>query len=280
MRDRARMGHMTRLLPIVLLLGACNYAADRPGTAVETRVQASKPTPSISVAPTVEPSPPVSGVPTLDPTRATLQLAVYPPEARTEVEDLNAIIDAVLAHDAVALRGLSSFVEAPCTHADGLGGPPKCGPDEVEGTIIDVMPFLGPEGHFLRKADFLTWAGPDVLGLLAAYQVSDQAYSDAIYPAGEYAIVFLEADGTSSLTIQVSGGRVVRFDELAGETLQARLKREASEVLLPLANNPIPTPVRWTAFTDPNGRFAFAYPPTWDVASGSGEETWRLGDRV
>ncbi len=213
-------------LAMGLIIGACNYSK-------------SGPSPNVLPSETIEaPEPPISGVPTLEPTRATLQLAVYPPEARTGIEALDAIIDAVLAHDADRLRGLTQVTRAACIPEDGLGGPPKCEPGETEGNVVDVVPFLGPEGHHMRYAAFMQWPGPDVRGLLAVYGVSSDIFSAADYPAGEDAIVFLNADGVTTFTLQVVDGKVVRFDTGAGEMLEQELAQRAASLILPLAFNP------------------------------------------
>ena len=95
----------------------------------------------------------ISGVPTLDPTLAALQLAVHPPEKRTGLADIDRIIDLVLAHDFQSLQQLTAYSQIGCTKADGMGGPPKCNSDEDEGTEVEVVPFLGPEGHHQRLTE-------------------------------------------------------------------------------------------------------------------------------
>lgn len=201
---------------VSLLLGACNLPQELAAPTIE-------PTPTKEI-----PVPPVSGAPTVEPTLATLQLAVQPPETRTGVDEIDLIIDAVLAHDVEMLRKLTGYLQIGCTHADGLGGPPKCTQEEEEGTMVEVVPFLGPEGHHQRRADYEQWQGPDVLGLLAVYWVSAQAYSDEAYPAGEYAIAFLTANGAIDLTLQVLEGRVVRYDYGFGGSLQSNIERDAA----------------------------------------------------
>lgn len=223
---------------------------------------------------------PVSGVPTIDPTAATLQLAVYPGGARTGQLDLDLIIDAVLAHDMNALRGLTSYIQTGCTQFEGLGGPPKCQEDEAEGTVVEVVPFLGAEGTHQRVAEFENWIGPDVLGLLAVYKTSTSIFSDENYPAGDYAIMFLNRDGISDVTLQVRQGRVVRFDYGFPGSVETKLAADAGEMVLPLTFNPIPTPVSWIRFLDPHDRFVFHYPPTLTLSEGTAEDYWRLGEQI
>lgn len=256
------------MLGLAGIFSACNSPTRQPSTGSEL------PTPSPGS------ELPVSGVPTIEPTLASLQLAVHPPEVRTGRQDLDEIIDVVLAHDVKGLRSLTAWTVVGCTHTDGLGGPPKCEDGETEGTEVAVVPFFGPEGHHLRPVEFETWPGPDALGLLAVYRVSEQAYSDEAYPAGEYAIVFLEAGGATVVTLRVQEGRVVRFDYAFGGSIEVDLSRDSEEMILPLSFNPIPTAVPWNHFEDPQGRFAFVYPPTWTLMNSQGEQFWRIGDQV
>ena len=55
------------------------------------------------------------------------------------------------------------------------------------------------------------------------------------YPAGEYGIALIRADG-SSVIVRVAGGSIVRVDYPAGpsfDMLNAILARDTSEMLLP-----------------------------------------------
>lgn len=135
------------------------------------------------------------------------------PQNQTGVAELDAIITIVLKGNADKLRSILGFTQTKCTFADGLGGPPKCLDGEQEGTPVEVLPFLGPEGYFIRKGDIGSWKGVNVSELFAVYQVSDIAYSDENYPAGEYAIVFIsDSEIKTSITLQVRQGRIVRID--------------------------------------------------------------------
>jgi hypothetical protein len=222
----------------------------------------------------------LSGAPTIEPTLASLQLAVYPPEARTNIEALDSIIDAVLKHDFQALLGLTNYSRIGCTHTDGLGGPPKCNEDESEGTPIESIPFLGPEGHHMRRAEYESWEGPDAIGLLAVYKTSQGTFSDPSYPAGDYALVFLLSRGPEKLILQVMEGMVVRYDYYLGELTEDDLNKKSSQMILPLTFNPIPTPVSWNQYIDLQDRFSFLYPPTMELTPGNAEDKWILGDRI
>lgn len=72
---------------------------------------------------------------------------------RTGIAELDSIIEIALSGDAAQLRSLIEFTPAYCTNAEGLGGPPKCLPDEAEGALVEVLPFLGAEGNFIRRSD-------------------------------------------------------------------------------------------------------------------------------
>ncbi|MCE9646692.1 MAG: hypothetical protein K8S20_11900 [Chloroflexi bacterium] len=145
---------------------------------------------------------------------AQAQPTADPAAGRTGIPELDRIIEIVLAGDLDEVRSLIQFTQTACTNIEGLGGPPKCLANEAPGTPVEVLPLLGPEGHFIRKAEIQSWDGLQVSQLFAAYQVSDQAYTDLNYPAGEYALVFIGGlENQTSLTLQVRGGRIVRIDE-------------------------------------------------------------------
>ena len=156
----------------------------------------------------------------------------YPLSTRTGNMDVDAVIAAVESEDPGQLQALIRFTTIPCTKAEGLGGPPKCEADEAEGTPLEVLPFLGPEGHFMREADLADFPGVSVIGIYAAYQLSDSAYSEESYPAGEYAIVFIGSDNQTHIVIHIRGG-IVRIDYLYPPTsIDETIQRDASELIL------------------------------------------------
>lgn len=139
-----------------------------------------------------------------------------PVEEITGNPELDEIIGIALAGDTESLREKMGYTTAACTTVDGLGGPPKCVEGETEGTPVEVFPFLGPEGHFIRKSDIDAWTGVPATRLYAVYQVSETAYSESYAPAGDYALVFL-TDQPFHMTLRVTDGQIVRIDNSFGE---------------------------------------------------------------
>ncbi len=135
------------------------------------------------------------------------------PQGQTGIDELDTIISTVLNGSTSDLIPLLGFTQTSCTLAEGLGGPPKCMEGEKEGTPVEVLSFLGPgEGSFIRKQDIGSWSGLDVSELYAAYQVSDKAYSEKDYPAGDFALVFIDSINQGGITLQVRNGRIIRID--------------------------------------------------------------------
>lgn len=160
----------------------------------------------------------------------------YPLSTRTGIADIDVVLDAVESNDQQRIRELLRFSNVPCTTADGLGGPPKCRENESDGTLVEVFPFLGSEGGYLHKENLDLWTGIDVDQLYAIYRNSDDVYSDANFPAGEYAILFLSGDDFPGTSLQVAGGQIVRIDTLFDTSpagLMNILNRDASELILP-----------------------------------------------
>lgn len=140
------------------------------------------------------------------------------PSASTGLPELDSIVATTLSGDVDELRALLGYTMLRCTLAQGLGGPPRCAAGEPEGTPVEVLPLLGPEGTFIRRADIDEWAGLQVSDFLAAYEVSPAAFSDQSYPAGEYALVFEGApQRPTTITLQIRQGRIVRIDYGMGE---------------------------------------------------------------
>ena len=198
---------VTAFLLFVLLLSAC----------------ASPATPTAEVAPV--PSDAESGV-------SKNAAGFYPLSTRTGIADIDAVIAAVESGDPQQLRDLFRFTSIACTNADGLGGPPKCREGEAEGTLVDVLPFLGSEGSFLHKENISNFPGVNVVGVSAAYKVSEAAYSEEAYPAGEYAVLFKGAENQTDIVFQIRGG-IVRIDYVFSPTpLDEIVQRDASVLIL------------------------------------------------
>jgi hypothetical protein len=156
-------------------------------------------------------------------------------DGRTGIEEIDVILAALESGDPENLRALVSFTSTVCTHAEGLGGPPKCLRAEEEGTTVDVLPFLGGEGSFIRKNEIGDWQGIDASAVYAVYRVSENAYSDEHYPAGEYAILVIESETGFGTSIHVGNGGIVRVDtifDISADALNSVLERDASEIIL------------------------------------------------
>lgn len=160
----------------------------------------------------------------------------HPLTMRTGVEEVDRVLEAVASGDQQALLSVIQFTEAKCTHAEGLGGPPKCRDGEAEGTPMEVLPFLGSEGSYTRREEIGDWQGIDVSALYAVYEVdSSKILVEEYFPAGEYVIVLIGTENGSPVALRVADGGIVRVDflfEPIPETLDALIQREASNVIL------------------------------------------------
>jgi hypothetical protein len=122
-----------------------------------------------------------------------------------------------------------------------LGGPPKCREGQSEGSIVEVLPILGPEGHYQDKESINNWTGLPVRGVYAVYQVSENVFSDENFPAGEYAILLISNLNhyPQGFVVHVDQGEIVRIDNIFIQTLddyQEILENEAEAVILPPPN--------------------------------------------
>lgn len=160
--------------------------------------------------------------------------ADYSLAARTGIEDIDNVLAAVESGDPQQLRSLVRYTSAPCTNADGLGGPPKCREGEAEGTVSEVLPFLSSEGHYMRKDEIANWQGVEATGLYAIYRVAKPVAQEEYFPHGEYAIVLKKSDG-SAVTLRIADGGIVRVDDIfqvTQESLEALVAQDALEVIL------------------------------------------------
>lgn len=130
----------------------------------------------------------------------------------TGIAELDKIIDIALRGDTAGLKSLIKLTQTNCTLADGLGSPPKCLEGEQEGSMVEVLPFLGSEGYFLRKSELENWQGVEVSALFAVYEAATPIFVDKNYPPGKYAIIFIGKDTNTGITLRVDQGKIVRID--------------------------------------------------------------------
>lgn len=152
--------------------------------------------------------------------------------ARTGMDELDRVIRIVLDGDMNALRSVVQYTQAECTFEDGLGGPPKCKVGEVEGETVEVLPFLGPEGHFIRREDIDSWIGISASAVYAVYAVSNSAFTDSNYPSGTHAIAFIDEAQSTMVTLRTVEGRIVRVDTALGNPAEIR-QGDVESYLLP-----------------------------------------------
>lgn len=136
------------------------------------------------------------------------------------VAELDQLAAAILSNDVAARRELVQYTTAGCTTIEGLGGPPKCDPDQAEGATVEYLPVLGPgEGVPVLPDAVDETLGFPVESLYAAYHRADEPIRDVYYPPGEYGLFF--ATGEQEAAIQFvlvhadMNGRIVRLDYLA-----------------------------------------------------------------
>ncbi|HSF82054.1 MAG TPA: SH3 domain-containing protein [Anaerolineales bacterium] len=206
---------------------------DGPPVSALTSTQTQEIIPSPTKQITATPTRPPTATPTDEVLGVLVHgVLVHYADIRTGLDDVDQIIDVVLAVDIIDLRQRIKFSMLGCTHEMALGGPPNCRVGEPEGALVEVLPFLGSEGNFLRRDEIYKWQGIDVAGLYAVYRVSDEAYSPKEYPAGEYGIVFRLKDPNEIVTLQVENGRILRVDYQYGLPPEVNFERDAQETIL------------------------------------------------
>lgn len=165
---------------------------------------------------------------------ASPALKYYPLNTMTQIEEIDLILAAVASGDAQAVRNLFGFTTTTCKTVNALGAPPACREGEAEGTPIEVLPFLGPEGSYLRKDEAGNFPGLNVIGVYAIYQVSETAYSEENFPKGDYGIMLNALENRPGVVLQIKDGLIVRIDYIFDPaSMDATLQRDAANFVLP-----------------------------------------------
>jgi hypothetical protein len=154
----------------------------------------------------------------------------------TGIQPIDQVLNAVASGDPQAVRAAIEFIDAECTQQEGLGGPPKCREGEAEGTLVEVLAFLGSEGGHLRKDELENGLAINATGIYAVYEVNTAVVSsEQYYPVGNYVILFVDEENRSGTALRIGERGIVRVDTLfdtSPESLDAMIEREASRVIL------------------------------------------------
>lgn len=186
---------------------------------LDTVTQVSVPTPTPEL---LQPMPPA-------------RVLYHPLDTITQIEEIDLILAAVASGDTQAVRNLFGFTTTACkTVVNALGGPPPCRAGEKEGTMVDVLPFLGSEGSYLRKEEVSNFPGLNVIGVYAIYQVSATAYSEENFPKGDYGIMLTAPENLPNIVLQIKNGQIVRIDYIFDpSSVETILERDAANFVLP-----------------------------------------------
>lgn len=220
---------------LLMAVSACSSAVT-PTSEVNTEQPQRTQAPEANTEqPQLTPTPEV-GIEQPQPTQtdASLALKYYPLDTMTQIEEIDLILAAIASGDVQAVRNLFGFTITACKTVNALGGPPACREGEAEGTSVDVLPFLGSEGSYLRKDEVNNFPGLTVTGVYAIYQVSETAYSEENFPKGDYGIMLTAPENIPNIVLQIKNGQIVRidyvFDPASFETI---LQRDAANFVLP-----------------------------------------------
>lgn len=147
-----------------------------------------------------------------------------------EADGVDRVIFALLHGDTAARHALIEFTEFACTHATGLGGPPKCEADEAEGTPVHALPVLGPSGVYFT-ADQLADLHLNPASIYAVYRFEGDS-PDPSWPPGDYGIILLDADELAhAITAFVTDGKIVRLTYHFGSPPEQILLEAPGEIL-------------------------------------------------
>jgi hypothetical protein len=165
-----------------------------------------------------------------------LPAATPGPERRTSIEVVDAVIDAVLAGDQEVLGSMVRLTTAGCTTASGLGGPPKCRPDQADGTEVSFFPILGPgEGSPVPPEQVESLLDFQVQELYAVYELDQEIRAAADWPEGKYGLIFIPQAEGAQITLIVSDAGIVGMDSSSQAPDQLLEQRAERIILAPLA---------------------------------------------
>lgn len=139
---------------------------------------------------------------------------------RTDVTDVDGVIDAVTSREATAISDRLQFSTLPCTTATGEGGPPKCAAGEADGTKVDVFETYDCAVNWRRRTDVdamvrqVSALAPRVYAAFRtppAYEPGGQFRDAAAVAASQYIAVFdtdVTTDQRRGIAVAVGSGKI------------------------------------------------------------------------
>ncbi len=240
------------VLALIMALTACQRMEPSQSPSAQKAVLEPRPTVTpITLTRTLAP-PTIAVTPTSTETLVAADIG-YPPDTRTGIAHLDAIIDAMLGNDPDRVRDLVHFVRVGCTTAEGFGGPPKCRSGEAPGTLVEAVPTLGISEGMALRSDELGAGCLDcrLVAVLRNVVVSIQG-EDWWLPA-RYALVFGSTAGPGDIILLVDEEGIVRFIDV--ESAYRVWQTVSGEFILP--------PVGWLRAINPPASTAPELPKPW-----------------
>ena len=148
------------------------------------------------------------------PPEITAEPTVPPTNAYTNIHEVDEAIALILSNNVADKRTIVEYTTVGCTHALGMGGPPKCEEGVPEGSAITYFPILGPgEGQPILPGNIDNVLDFNVTELVAVYRPSVAVYRSENYPIGQYSLIFARSGVDLPITAHLTNnGRIIRLD--------------------------------------------------------------------
>lgn len=136
---------------------------------------------------------------------------------RSGIAEVDAVIAEVEAGEVAALGDRVRLYEVGCTRRQGLGGPPKCGGDDAEGTVYERFPVAGcSHGTWAEGAEHAISAALASDGLMAVLE-GGVTWTEFPGLVTEYGLVYRPAgDSPVFVVIGVTDGAIVSVEYQCG----------------------------------------------------------------
>lgn len=102
--------------------------------------------------------------------------------APTGIQVIDDLANIIATKDLAGFESSILYTNIPCTHAEGLGGPPPCPEGEPEGTVAAVLPIVESHLHFADAENLNAVMLLDLDPLYALYEAPDVTTSVYAFP--------------------------------------------------------------------------------------------------
>jgi hypothetical protein len=145
--------------------------------------------------------------------RPEIEVLLQPQGVQTGIDAVDTIIKTFLEYRYEARVPLVRTLRTACVEAEMAVGPPLCESGQDPGSMVVVFPYrYGRGSRYVTPEELSSFLEFPLAGLYSVRRVPENAFEQDFWPAGEYSVMLVAADGELGVELLIEGENVVRIE--------------------------------------------------------------------